>query len=178
MRNILVFFLVALLAGCVSRSVPHYSIVPDNISVLKSIGVDGVKIGSISDASNFDDNCRGSSITPPVNMSFSGYIASALGNELKMAGLYNEKQPKNVLSGLIDQMEFSSTNSLTKGEWKITLTLQSSNGKKVSVTENYQFDSGFEGSSACRRTAEAFLPAVQNLISKLFNMSEFRALIQ
>jgi hypothetical protein len=43
---------------------------------------------------------------------------------------------------------------------------------------NPPFESGFNGETACKRSAEAFLPAVQNLIAKLIRSPEFPALLR
>jgi len=110
-------------------------------------------------------------------MTFQSYLQTALADELKVAGPYDEKNPKIVLFGNIDKLAFSSTKSLTNGEWIIGLRVTSSNGMSAYVSERYQFESAFEGGSACRRTAEAFLPAVQNIIAKLVRSAEFRSLI-
>ena len=45
------------------------------------------------------------------------------------------------------------------------------------MAEHYEFNSGFEGGTACKQTAEAFMPAVQNLIGKIVASPDFRALV-
>lgn len=64
------------------------------------------------------------------------------------------------------------------GEWRVGLMLRSSNGRSVRVAERYPFASDFNGETACKRAAEAFLPAVQGLISKLISNPEFPALLR
>jgi hypothetical protein len=66
---------------------------------------------------------------------------------------------------------------LTGGSWDIGLKVNSSNGKSVSVSEHYEFNSGFIADTACKQTAEAYLPAVQNLIGKLVKAPEFKSLV-
>jgi hypothetical protein len=42
---------------------------------------------------------------------------------------------------------------------------------------SYEFNSGFIADTACKQTAEAYLPAVQNLIGKLVKAPEFESLV-
>jgi hypothetical protein len=110
-------------------------------------------------------------------MSFEGYIQKALADELKVAGMFDDKAPRTTLSGAVEQLAFSSSRGLTGGEWDITLRVRSSNGKSVLVSEHYEFESGFVADTACKQTAEAYFPAVQNLIGKLVKAPEFKSLL-
>jgi hypothetical protein len=167
------------LSACASYAPQRYAAVPDNIPVLRSIGLGNIKVESFVMSAAFAATCRGGiTIDPPINMTFQGYLQAALADELKIAGLYNEISPRIVLSGNLEKLEFSSTKNLTKGEWNIGLQISSSNGRSTYASERYEFESGFGGTTACRRSAEAFLPAVQSLISKLVRSREFRALIE
>lgn len=47
----------------------------------------------------------------------------------------------------------------------------------MSVSENYAYTSSFYGETACNQTAQAFMPAVQNLVGKIVRSPEFVALI-
>ncbi|UUZ72017.1 hypothetical protein LP415_25900 [Polaromonas sp. P1(28)-8] len=166
------------LSGCQSYSPQRYTAMPDNTPILKALSAGAIKVAPFVLSTAVDASCRGvGDITPPVNMSFEGYLQTALADEIKVAGLYDEKNPKVVLSGRIDRLNFSSSKGLTNGEWNIGLKITSSNGKSMYVSESYQFESAFEGGTACRRTAEAFLPAVQNVITKIFRSTEFRPLL-
>jgi hypothetical protein len=126
----------------------------------------------------FDNSCRAvGPISPPDNMSFELYLQKALADELKVAGKFDDKTPKVTLSGVVEQLSFSSSRGLTGGSWDIGLRINSSNGKSNFVSEHYEFNSGFIGDTACKQTAEAYLPAVQNIIGKLVKSSEFLALV-
>lgn len=108
-------------------------------------------------------------------MTFEAYIRKAMVDELKIAGAYAEKSDV-VLSGEVRKVAFSSTKSITGGAWEFAVEMKSSNGKSLSINDIYEFTSGFEGMSACRQTAEALLPAVQNLINKAVTSPEFKAM--
>lgn len=178
MKFFIIVFTALSLSACQSFSPQRYTAVPDNTSVLRTLSAGKVKVTPFLLMATFDAACRGgANIDPPINMTYQGYLQTALADELKVAGLYDEENPNVVLSGSIDKLAFSSVKSLTNGEWSIGLNLTSSNGRSVYVSEIYQFESALEGGSACRRTAEAFLPAVQQLIAKLVRSEEFRAMI-
>lgn len=156
----------------------RYSISADTNVALKSIGAGNINVGDFKGPEKFDSGCRAAGpISPPDNMSFEAYIQKALADELKVAGAYDDKTPKVTLTGLVDQLAFSSSRGLTGGSWDIGLRVDSSNGKFVHVSEHYEFNSGFIADTACKQTAEAYLPAVQNLIGKLVNSPEFKSLV-
>lgn len=170
---------VLALSGCQSYSPQRYTAMPDNTPVLKALPVGSIKVAPFVLSASYSAICRGvGDITPPVNMTIQSYLQTALADELKVASLYEEKNPKIVLSGNIEALSFSSTKSLTSGEWNIGLRLASSNGKSMYASESYQFESAFEGGTACRRTAEALLPAVQSLISNIVRSADFRSLLE
>jgi hypothetical protein len=78
---------------------------------------------------------------------------------------------------VVEQISFSSSRGLTGGSWDIALRVTSSYGKTTSVSEHYEFNSGFVADTACKQTAEAYFPAVQNLIEKLVKSPEFLTLV-
>lgn len=110
-------------------------------------------------------------------MNFVAYIQKALVDELKVASMFDDKAPKATLSGIVEQLSFTSTRGVTGGESDLRLRVNSLNGKSMFVSEHYEFESGFSAETACKQIAEAYLPAVQNLIGKLVKASEFRSLL-
>lgn len=178
MKQLLIALSVISLSACSTFTPQRYNISADNNVALKAIGVGNINVGSFAGPSSFDRACRGAGpIAPPDNMSFEAYIQKALADELKVAGMFDDKTPKATLSGSVEQLSFSSSRGLTGGEWNISLRVDSSNGKSLSVSEHYEFESGFIADTACKQTAEAYLPAVQNLIGKLVKAPEFRSLL-
>lgn len=179
MKKILVAAAALALSACSTFTPQRYSISADNNVALKSLDADGIQVGSFTGPAQFDPNCRAAGpLAAPDNMSFAAYIQKALADELKVAEMYSEKDPKVVLSGDVQQLSFSSSRGLTGGTWDIILKVASSNGKATMVSEHYEFESGFVADTACKQTAEAYFPAVQNLIGKLVKSPEFPALIQ
>ena len=156
----------------------RYSISADNNVALKAIEAGNINVSSFKGPQNFDSNCRAAGpIAPPDNMTFETYIQKALADELKVAGKFDDKAPKITLSGELEQLAFSSSRGLTGGSWDIGLRVKSSNGKSIFVAEHYEFNSGFIADTACKQTAEAYYPAVQNLIGKLVKSQDFLALV-
>lgn len=177
MKKILLMLSVISLSACSTFTPQRYNISADNNVALKATGIGNVNVGAFSGPASFDRNCRGAGpIAPPDNMSFEAYIQKALADELKVAGMFDDKAPKTTLTGALEKLDFSSSRGLTGGEWNIGLRINSSNGKSLSVSEHYEFESGFVADTACKQTAEAYLPAVQNLIGKAIKSPEFKTL--
>jgi hypothetical protein len=168
-----------LLGACSTFTTPRYSINADTNVALKSLGVSSIAIGAFTGPAGFDNSCRAAGpLSPPDNMSHTEYLRKAFEDELKVAGVHAPTAPRVTLSGAITRLEFSSTRGLTGGSWDIGLTLASSNGSKMSAAEHYEFESGFIADTACKQTAEAYMPAVQNLIRKVVQSPEFRELVK
>jgi hypothetical protein len=168
-----------LLAGCESMVAPRYSVTGDNNVAIKALGVTGVGVGEFTGPGAFDSNCR---LLGPLQtadgLTHTQYIRKAFEEEFKIGGIYAATSPSVVLTGHVTQLEFSSTRGVTGGAWTIALTLTSSNGRKMTATESYEFASGFAAPTACKQTAEAFAPAVQNLVGKFARSAEFAGLVR
>lgn len=178
MKKIVLVLSVLSLSACSTFTPQRYNISADNNVALKALGAGNISVGTFTGPSTFDRACRGAGpIAPPDSMSFETYIQKALADELKVAGMFDDKTPKTTLTGAVEKLSFSSSRGLTGGEWDIGLRINSSNGKSVFVSEHYEFESGFIADTACKQTAEAYLPAVQNLIGKLVKAPEFKSLL-
>ena len=169
-----VFFLF----GCSTYLSPRYAIEPDNTMALRNLNAGDIGVAAFTGPDEFSSSCRGGGpISPPDGITFAEYIREALADELKVAGLYNKQSPKVTLSGKIDTLDFSTNKGVTGGEWNISITLTSSNGKSMVSSEHYEFKAGFVGETACKQTAEAFMYAVQNLMAKVITSDEFKGLL-
>ncbi len=179
MRVIIVVTALALLAGCETMVAPRYSVTGDNNLAVKALGVTGVGVGDFAAPASFDPNCR---LLGPLQIAdgitHTQYIRKAFEEEFKIGGVYAAGPPAIMLTGTVTQMEFSSVRGVTGGVWTIALTLTSSNGRTMTATENYEFASGFAAPTACKQTAEAFAPAVQNLVGKFVRSPEFASLVR
>lgn len=168
-----------LAVGCSTYTTPRYSINADTNVALKTMGIANVAVGAFTGPRQFDTSCRGAGpLAPPDGITHTAYVKKALEDELKVAGAHAANSPKVTLNGNVNRMEFSSSRGITGGSWDIDLTLTSSNGRSMNVVEHYEFQSGFIADTACKQTAEAFMPTVQNLIGKIVRSSEFKSLAQ
>ncbi len=107
--------------------------------------------------------------------SFEEYIRKAFIADLDIAEVYSAAAPVT-LTGRLDAIDFSS--GLTDAAWDIALTISSSNGKSLSVDNHYSFAGNFVGEVACNQTAQALMPAVQDLIGKMITHPDFAALLR
>ena len=163
------------ISGCSTYAVNRYSVSTDNVISLKSLNGVKLNIGTFtsSELSKNEIMCRGvGPIKTPDGQPFESFIKKALTDELKIAEIYSSSSPVT-LSGNLDAIDFSSTS----GNWNLGLTIKSTNGKSISVTENYSYTTSWFGETACNQTAQALMPAVQNLIGKVVRNNRFKTLI-
>jgi hypothetical protein len=169
----------ATLAGCESMVAPRYSVAGDNNVAIRALDASGVGIGDFTGPDRFDPNCRlVGALQVADDLSHTQYIRRAFEEEFKIGGIHAASAPRVVLTGRVTHMEFSSTRDLNRGEWTIQLTLTSSNGMTMDAAETYEFESGFIATTACKQTAEAFAPAVQNLVGKFVRSPEFAKMLR
>lgn len=170
--------LTVALAGCETPTTQRYAISADNNQAIKALGATNVGVATFVGPSNFSANCRAlGPMQVADGLTHTQYIQKAFEDELKIAGVFASTGSRVVLSGKVDRLEFSSTRAVTGGSWTIDLSLNSSNGRSLSVNEYYEFDSGFVANDACRNTAEAFSRAVQDLIGKAVRNPGFAEMV-
>ncbi|WP_206486187.1 hypothetical protein [Thalassotalea sp. G2M2-11] len=177
LKKVAVISLVLLgFTGCSTYSVNRYAVSVDNISSLKNMTDSNINVGEFRAAGESQTSimCRGvGPIKTPDGQSFEGFIRKAFIDELKMAEAFDDNAPVT-LTGILDSIDFSSAS----GRWDIAMTVNSSNGESISVRENYAFTSSFYGETACNQTAQALMPAVQNLIGKIVQNKSFPKLLK
>ena len=170
---------VATLAGCSTYAVPRYSISADNVMALKSAAPSGISVGAFTQTPIPNQNpnsimCRGvGPIKTPDGEPFADFVKSSFVSELKIAGAYAPEAPVQ-LTGRLDNIDFSSVS----GAWNLGLSVASSNGKSLSISEHYPYSSSYFGETACNQTAQALMPAVQDLIAKLVHAPDFPSLLK
>ncbi len=167
------------LTACESPTTQRYAISADNNQAIKVIGATGIGVRSFAGPADFSSNCRAlGPMQVADNLSHTQYIQKAFEDELKIAGAFAQANPRVSVGGKVNRLEFSSTRGLTGGYWQIDLSLDSSNGRRLDVSEYYEFSSGFVANDACRNTAEAYSRAVQNLIGKAVKSPTFAELLR
>ena len=163
------------LAGCSTYSVSRYSVSADDVVTLRKLPPNSVSVGSFTspDQPVSEITCRAvGPIKTPDGEPYAEFVRKALISELKMAGAYSDTAPTQI-TGVLNNVDFSSNS----GTWNLGLTLASSNGRTVAVTETYPFTSSFYGETACNQTAQALMPAVQDLIGKAVQNPAFTQML-
>jgi len=169
----------ATLSACETPTTQRYAVSANNNQAIRGIGATGISVGAFTPPAGFSSNCRAlGPMQVADNMTHTDYIRHAFEDELKIAGAYASGSPRVTLTGTVNKLEFSSSHHLTGGYWDIDLGLASSNGRSMTVSEHYEFDSGFAAPEACRNTAEAFSRAVQDLVGKAVTSPEFPVLVK
>lgn len=174
-KIILASMVVMLISGCSTYSISRYSISTDNVMALRSLNGKTLNVGSFtaSTPGQKEIMCRGvGPIKTPDGEPFSDFVRKALVDELKISNIYSQTSDI-AITGNLDSIDFSSAT----GNWNLTLSIKSSNGRSMTVAESYAFTSSFYGETACNQTAQAFMPAVQNLVGKIVKSSEFSELL-
>lgn len=173
--TVLALFIAALTSGCSTYSTLRYSIAPDNVVALRSLNGKEVNIGAFSATTPAQKEimCRGvGPIKTPDNETFAEFIRKALLDELQVANVFVASAPVT-LTGNLNSIDFSSVD----GKWNLSLTVNSSNGKQMYVSESYSYTTSYYGETACNQTAQALMPAVQNLVGQVVRSREFSSLI-
>lgn len=176
MKEVLIsLLLLGLLTGCSTYAANRYSVATDNVVALRTLNKKTINVGTFSSSQPGQSEimCRAvGPIKTPDGEPFCEYIRKALVDELRMANVFSTNAPVT-LTGNLDQIDFSSNS----GTWEIALTVRCSNGKSMTVSENYSYTTSFYGETACNQTAQALMPAVQNLVGKVVRSPEFAALV-
>lgn len=171
--------LPVVLSACATPVTPRYSVGTDNVLALKAMNTSGVYVGEITEPAQDDVKCRGiGRMRMQDGDSHAGYIRRALADELKVAGAYSNQPARITLTGDLAAIDSSSGLGSSKGRWSMTLNLRSSNGATMTVTNDYNFRSGFSAPAACNNVAQAFVPAVQDLIGAAIANPAFAALVR
>lgn len=166
------------LAGCSTYAAPRYSIAPTNVAGLRAFRGQVVSVGPFTAAKpgRSEITCRAvGPIKTPDGEPFEDFIRKAFMADLGIAEVYSAAAPVT-LTGRLDAIDFSS--GLTDAAWDIAMTISSSNGKSLSVDNHYAFSGNFVGEVACNQTAQALMPAVQDLIGKIVGHPDFAALLR
>jgi hypothetical protein len=192
---------MALLAGCtITYVASRYSISADNVKTLRTFKGQSVNVAPFSAANprQTEIKCRGPGGAPigtPDGEAYEDFVRKAFVDDLTIAEIYSSASPTRrpgrrlrrlhqaprlrrredapiTLTGRLDAIDFS---SFAEASWSIGLTITSSNGQSLSVFEDYKYPSSLEGVTACTATAQALMPAVQNLIAKVIRHPNFPA---
>ena len=167
----LAIFLGSILAlsGCeTTNSIPYKASPANTINFQNKLAGKSkkVSVGQITVAAGIDEkpSCRllGPIVVAP-GKTIRQYIKEALQEELLLASSYDPA------SGIVIEAEIDelSVSSVSPAAWNVGLRVRSNKSQGYRVVGNYKFDTSFTAVSACKNTADAFGPAVQELIKKI-----------
>lgn len=168
-----------LLTACETTSSSPYKASTQNVIGLKStLASRGatVRLAEFTSASGVPDKpmCRG---LGPVDVApgktLPQFVREAMQEELFLAGAYDDAANVAVRAR-IDAVEMDSFGT---GAWRLTMTVSSDRDPSgYQVSTDYPFASSFSAISACRNAANAFGPAVQDLLGKVVRDRRFAQL--
>ncbi|NKB37709.1 MAG: hypothetical protein GKR93_11145 [Gammaproteobacteria bacterium] len=169
---------VLLLSGCETTTSRPYSESTDNVLKFQSIlGKADIKVhlGGFSENPEIGElTCR---LMGPVDVasgkSKAEYIKEAMQKELFLAQVYAVDSEVEI-TGLLDSATFS---SVSPAFWELGFTISSDKSEGFSITTKYPFKTSYSAYSACQNVADAFGPAVQQLIDNIVSHPEFGRLV-
>jgi hypothetical protein len=166
---------ILLLTGC-SVSGAQYAVHPDTITALRSHTGKTVKLAPFTSdkPGKSEIMCRAANmIQTPAGVPFEKYVEDAFRTEIVVAGLESANAPVT-LTGHLERMHFQ---TFAEAAWELQVTLTSSNGRRLTVVEDYGFNWHFDAMGACREAATAMALAVQSLVRKAVQHPEFAGLL-
>lgn len=175
MKVLALLLLTVATTGCSTFAANRYSISADNVVALREFGTQTVGVGEFTSSEPGLSvlYCRMvGPIEVPDQKPFADYVRKALVDEMRIAKVYSDQAPVT-LTGNLDKIHFSSVT----GTWELVLTVNSSNGSSTTVAETFDYTTSYFGAVACDQTAQALMPAVQNLIERLVTSPDFPRLI-
>ena len=178
--GVCVLIVAAVLSGCeTTNSIPYKASVTNVISIQQSLHEKGKKVslGTISLAPGVEESplCRlmGPVVVAP-GKTLPTYIKEAFQEELFMAQVYSPNAP-TIIDGRLEKLSFS---SISPASWEITLSVKSNVSEGYTVSAKYPFDTSYTAISACKNVADAFGPAVQDLIKQVVTNPQFGSLVK
>ncbi|WP_341647906.1 hypothetical protein [Thauera humireducens] len=177
------FSAVAILAGLfvsgceTTNSIPYKASTANVIQIQQALQLHSkkVSVGAFTLAPGVEESplCR---LNGPVKVApgktLPQFIQEAFQEELFMAQVYQASAP-SIIQGRLEQLSFS---SVTPANWSMTLSVRSNTSEGYTVSVKYPFETSWTAYSACKNVADAFGPAVQELIKQVVSHPQFAAL--
>jgi ABC-type uncharacterized transport system auxiliary subunit len=166
------------LAGCqTTNSIPYKASTTNIITIQQTLQAQNkkVSVAGVAMAPGVEESptCR---LFGPIKVapgkSPTEYIRDAMQEELFAAGVYQPNSP-NAISGRIEALSFS---SVTPANWTISMSVKTPSSPGYTVTTKYNFDTSWTADAACKNVADAFGPAVQDLLKQVVTNPQFASL--
>ena len=169
---------VVVLTGCqTTNSIPYKASTSNIIAIQQSLQAQNKKVAvaGVSMAPGLEESplCR---LNGPIKVAPgktpTEYIKDAFIEELFAAGAYDPNSA-NAISGRIEALSFS---SVSPANWTLSMSVKSPNSEGYTVSTKYAFDTSWTAEAACRNVADAFGPAVQDLLKQVVTHARFPGL--
>lgn len=166
--------------GCsTTNSIPYKASTGNVITIQNTLKPSNTKVtlGTFAMGSGVSENlmCR---LMGPVKVSpgktMSTFIKEAFQEELFLAQSYDSNAPV-AIEGRIEKLAFS---SVSPANWEIAMHVSSNKSPGYTVAVKYNYDTSFDAFSACKNVADAFNPAVQELIRQVVSNPQFNQLVK
>ncbi len=176
----LLFAAALVLVGCsTTNSIPYKASTSNVITLQNSLKQANTKVnlGAFSLANGVEEElmCR---LMGPVKVapgkSLTTFIKEAFQEELFLAQAYDTNAPVTI-DGRIEKLSFS---SVSPANWEISMRVSSNKSAGYSVSMKYNYETSFDAWSACRNVADAFSPAVQELLRQVVSNPQFPHLVK
>ncbi len=161
--------------ACSTYSVDRYAMNSNNIVTLKEYQGNDISVGEFTatEPGQTSASCRAvGPIATPDGETFEKYVRNALIAEMQIAEVYSENAD-TVITGNLNHIKPNSMD----GTWDISVTVTSNSGASFTVEELFDYKTSWYGETACNQTAQALMPAVQNVISKIVTHPQFGTLL-
>lgn len=169
-----------IIVGCsTTNSMPYKASTNNIIALQNNLKQTNTKVtlGNFSLANGVEEElmCR---LLGPVKVApgktLSTFIKEAFQEELFLAQAYDTNAPIKI-EGKIERLSFS---SVSPAYWEIAMRVSSNKSSGYSVAVKYNYDTSFDAFSACRNVADAFSPAVQELLRQVVINPQFNQLVK
>ena len=168
------FFVAVTLSGC-GYNINPYGASVQNVEAIKTQGISHVSVAPFTaqEAGQKSIMCRAAGpVSSPGDMTFEQVVERALIDELKLAGVYDQKS-SIVIQGHLEEMGFNS--NIGAGKWVMKVKVSSaSNPGGFTVQSTHEFSTNWVADKACQQVAQAFGPALQELIFKIVSHPQFK----
>ncbi len=171
---------LAIFSAACSHVAPKYSASATNVEEMRMIAKEATaKISAgeftATEAGKKSIGCRAEgTVGAPDNKTFDQFIKDAIVDEMKVAGIYDEKSHIKLQSNL-DFIDFSS--NIGAGKWMMKMTFKSDGIEPFLIENTYEFSTNFIADIACEQVSQALPAATQDLIKKLVQHPSFKAML-
>lgn len=181
MKKIIIISIMLLMSAC-SLPAPKYQPSASNSNILQDVTGKKISVGQFNESKTEVNHLslRGGRLVSPYNDSYSQYLASALEEELRLAGVLDGSSDIKVSGMLIDnQLDISSfsigTASITA---KFSVSRQNKLVYEQTLSASHQWDSSFVGAIAIPAGQNNYPVVVQKLFTALFSDKRFQAAVK